>query len=277
MKLKWGYEISNEDRKRIEKDLFTDKVYIKLNENEPYFADNEKILEGFSDLDDLYRCGVAFAYISKKTLSNNKNKRTSLKCKPIGFPTKNEESKNERLVFQRCHLIGHQLFVKKNDKDNNKGANLKRIFTGTRFMNNVMFYYEKKIAKHVDNPENHVLYRVTPYFEGDNKLVYGVQMEAMFFNRIGKEDKNSSFNIFVYNKQPCVKINYETGKVLLEKMSNEEPNYVIDKKKNKYHIKGCASIWDFDQDRTSDSLKKSEVLKEGIYHPCGICDLGIKE
>lgn len=88
MKLKWGYEINNEDRERIEKDLFTDKVYIKLNENEPYFTDNEKILEGFSDLDDLHRCGVAFAYISKKTLSNNKNKRARLKCKPTGFPTK---------------------------------------------------------------------------------------------------------------------------------------------------------------------------------------------
>lgn len=203
----WEYEISEQDRELIEKNskLFV----IKLNENRPAFTvDDEKQLEGrdyyFSELDER-RCGVAFAHIKNNTLfnphnrSNSPDQRPKIRSKPSGFPESKEENNvNGRLIFQRCHLIGYQLLKKRDDKGK-ENANLKKIFTGTRFMNNVMLYYEKKIYEYVHKTEKHVLYRVTPYFKDSDKLVYGVQMEAMFINESGNEDKKSSFNVFVYN------------------------------------------------------------------------------
>lgn len=259
------------------------KFVIVLNDNKPAFTDEEKRQierEGyhFSDIDER-RCGMAFACISKTTLTNprdSRDKRPKIHSKPSGFPESKEENTiNEKLIFQRCHLIGYQLYKLRNDKGC-ENANLKGIFTGTRFMNNVMFYYEQIIYKYVDKSEKHVLYRVTPYFKGNNKLVYGVQMEAMFINESGNEDIKSSFNVFVYNKQPYIGFNYETGKDLSDKMFDMEYNYVIDKEKRKFHIDGCASIWNFADDRKEIIQgKRAELIQK--YHPCGICDLEIKK
>lgn len=262
------------------------KFVIKLNDNIPAFKDDEKKLEGnftpFSTLDER-RCGVAFACISNNTLfaSNDSDKRPKIHSKPSGFPeSKKYNTVNNRLIFQRCHLIGYNLFKKSNDKGE-ENANLKKIFTGTRFMNNVMYYYEKKIYEYVYKTKKYVLYRVTPYFKYNDqlgkydKLLSGVQMEAMFINENGNEDIDLSFNVFVYNKQPYIEFDYETGKDLSYKMPDMKCNYVIDKKKRKFHIKGCASVWDFDNDRIDDSLEKTRKdLINDDYHPCGICDPG---
>lgn len=293
MRLEYTYKISSENKATIQGHIDSkehkepDKFVIELNDNVPAFTDDDKKqLEGrdyyFSELDE-GRCGVAFACIRNDTLSNPHNranspdKRPKIHSKPSGFPeSKEENTVNERLVFQRCHLIGYNLFKKRNDKGK-ENANLKKIFTGTRFMNNVMFYYEKKIYEYVYETENHVLYRVTPYFKDSDKLdklVYGVQMEAMFIDESGNEDIDSSFNVFAYNKQPYIEFNYETGKDLSNKMSDMECNYVIDKKKRKFHIKGCASVWDFDNDRKVDFPGKRKDLIQNGYHSCAICDPG---
>ena len=106
---------------------------------------------------------MAFARISKNTLSSKSDKRPKMHCKPSGFPASKEENTvNGKLIFQRCHLIGFRLFKIRGDKDEN--ANLKKVFTGTRFMNNVMFYYEQRIYKYVYHTKKSVLYRVTPKF-----------------------------------------------------------------------------------------------------------------
>ena len=99
-------------------------------------------------------------------------------------------------------------------------------------------------------------------------------MEAKFINESGYKDINSSFNVFVYNKQPYIEFDYETGKNLSYKISDLKYNYVVDKKKRKFHIKGCASIWDFDNDRIISFPEKTreDLIQDG-YLPCGICEL----
>ena len=282
----WEYEISDEDKDFIEKE--SKSFFIELNENRPYFKEDYKKQLGvrdyyFSEVVER-RCGVAFACIRNDTLSKPLNrlnspdgsdKRAKIYSKPSGFPkSKEDNTVNERLIFHRCHLVGYNLFKIRDDKGK-ENSNLKKIFTGTRFMNNVMFYYEKKIYEYVCESANCVIYRVTPYFKYNFKLVSGVQMEAMFINESGNEDIDLSFNVFVYNKKPYIEFDYETGKDLSYKMPDMECNYVIDKEKRKFHINGCASVLDFDNDRIDHFPKKTrkDLIDEG-YCPCGICDPG---
>ena len=144
----WEYEISDEDKEFIEKN--SKSIDIKLNGNRPYFIEDYKNQLGgnnyyFSEVNER-RCGVAFAWIKSDTISNPYNrsnsldKRHQIHSKPSGFPElKEDNTVNDRLIFQRCHLIGYNLYKIRNDKGE-ENANLKKIFTGTRFMNNVMFY-----------------------------------------------------------------------------------------------------------------------------------------
>lgn len=276
----WEYEISDKDKDFIKDN--SKSFAIELNESRPYFTQEDIEQLGredyyFSEVVER-RCGVAFACITNNTLiTDGSDKRPKIHSKPSGFP---DNTVNERLIFQRCHLIGYNLFKIRYDKGK-ENANLKKIFTGTRFMNNVMFYYEQKIHEYVHKTEKHVLYRVTPYFKNDkldhyDKLVSGVQMEAMFINESGNEDIKLSFNVFVYNKQPFFELDYKTGENLLYKRPDMECDYVVDKKKRKFHVNGCTSILDFDDDRDDDridhSLKmtRKDLMGDG-YRPCGIC------
>lgn len=279
MRLKRKYEINSEDINYIKEHDNPDEFVIKLNENIPYLVDDDKKqLEGnvnpFSDLDNLNRCGVAFACISNETLSNGQGDRSSIKSKPTGFFSKNKNFINGKYIFQRCHLIGHQLLKKENDKKNNENVNKINLFIGTRLMNHEMLYFENLVVNYVRDTGNHVLYRVTPYFEGDNKLVYGVQMEAKSIN-----DKNTNgllFNVFVYNKQPCIKFEYETGiifidksKDLSKKMLKTERKYIINEKNKRFHLENCASVYDIKS--MKEVTKKGEDLIQEKYCPCGIC------
>lgn len=271
--------ISSEDRDYIKEHDNPDKFFIKLNENIPYLVDDDKKqLEGnvnpFSDLDNLNRCGVAFACISNQTLSEGQVNRPSVKSKPTGFFSQKENFINSKYIFQRCHLIGHQLLQKKNDKRSNENANKINLFIGTRLMNHEMLYFENLVADYVRETGNHVLYRVTPYFEGDNKLAYGVQMEAKSINN--KDTKDLLFNIFVYNKQPCIKFKYETGEIftdesknLSKKMLKTERKYVINEKNKRFHIENCASIYYIKS--MKEVSKKGEELIQEKNCPCGIC------
>lgn len=268
--------ISEEDLGRINKYRDADIPFIYLNKNQPIFIDDdekqlEENFEPFSNSDER-RCGVEFACISNNTLfyPDNPDKRPKIHSKPSGFPeSKEDNTVNDRLIFQRCHLIGYNLYKIRNDKGE-ENANLKKIFTGTRFMNNVMYYYEKKVYDYVYKTENNVLYRVTPYFKESEKhkldiLVSGVQMEAMFINENGNEDIDLSFNVFVYNMQPYIEFDYETGKDLSYKKPDIKCNYAIDKKKRKFHINGCASVWDFDNDRMDSISEKTRKDKKRPY------------
>lgn len=178
---------------------YTNEPYVVLNNNQPEFDENDyttEVFEKYSDLDDWERCGIAFANVCRETMPTEE--REPLDTKPTGWE---QEKYNGEYLYNRCHLIGHQLAA---ENDNEKN-----LITGTRYMNvEGMLPFENMVAKYIEETGNHVLYRVTPIFEGENLLASGVQMEAY-----SVEDNGAGicFNVYVYNVQPGVIIDYSTG------------------------------------------------------------------
>lgn len=182
---------------------YTDKIYIEINNNMPYFEESEYTTESFekySELDELGRCGVAYANISKEIMPPEGDERGSISSvKPTGW----EQVKYDgEYLYNRCHLIGYQLA----DED----ANELNLITGTRYFNvNGMLPFENQVANYIkENENNHVLYRVTPIFKEDNLLASGVEIEAYSVEDNGQ---GVCFNVFVYNVQPGITIDYKTG------------------------------------------------------------------
>lgn len=182
---------------------YTDKIYININNNVPYFEESDYTIESFeryTNLDSLGRCGVAFANISKETMPHEGDERGSISSvKPTGW----EQAKYDgEYLYNRCHLIGYQL--------SDENANELNLITGTRYFNvEGMLPFENKVADYInENVNNHVLYRVTPIFDGNNLLATGVEMEAYSVEDNGQ---GICFNVFVYNVQPGVTIDYATG------------------------------------------------------------------
>ena len=182
---------------------YTDKIYIEINNNMPYFEESEYTTESFekySELDELGRCGVAYANISKEIMPPEGDERGSISSvKPTGW----EQAKYDgEYLYNRCHLIGYQLA----DED----ANELNLITGTRYFNvNGMLPFENQVADYIkENENNHVLYRVTPIFKEDNLLASGVEIEAYSVEDNGQ---GVCFNVFVYNVQPGITIDYKTG------------------------------------------------------------------
>ena len=182
---------------------YSGQIYIKINNNKPYFTEEDYTTESFeeySKLDDKGRCGVAYANICKEIMPPDGDKRGDISSiKPTGWI---QRKYNGEYLYNRCHLIGHQL----SDED----ANELNLITGTRNFNvNGMLPFENKVADYIEkHKNNHVLYRVTPNFKGNNKLASGVEIEAYSVEDRGKE---ICFNVYVYNVQPGITINYKTG------------------------------------------------------------------
>ena len=187
---------------------YKDSPYVIINNNIPNFDENDYTAKGFekySELDKLGRCGVAFANICQETMPPKGDERGEISSvKPTGWEQKRY---NGEYLYNRCHLIGYQL----SDED----ANELNLITGTRYFNvSGMLPFENQVADYIkENENNHVLYRVTPIFEGDNLLATGVQMEAYSVEDNGK---GVCFNVFVYNVQPGVEIFYEIGESKLK-------------------------------------------------------------
>ena len=182
---------------------YKDSPYVIINNNIPNFDEKDyttKSFEHYSKLDSKGRCGVAFANISKETMPPKGDERGEISSvKPTGWEQKKYD---EQYLYNRCHLIGYQL----SDED----ANELNLITGTRYFNVTgMLPFENQVAEYVrENEHNHVLYRVTPIFEGNNLLASGVQMEAYSVEDNGE---GVCFNVFVYNVQPGIEIDYKTG------------------------------------------------------------------
>lgn len=180
------------------------KPYVVINNNLPNFKDedlNTKSFEKYSELDELGRCEVVFANIGIDTMPTEERESIG-QIKPTGWHTVKYDSVDGKYLYNRCHLIGYQLTA--------ENANEKNLITGTRYMNvEGMLPFENKVANYIEETGNHVLYRVTPIFKGNNLLASGVQIEAK-----SVEDKGEGilFNVYVYNNQPGIKIDYLTGK-----------------------------------------------------------------
>ncbi len=192
---------------------YSGQEYIEINNNIPYFNEQDyttTVFEKYSDLDEKGRCGIAFANICKEIMLPKDAERGEIGgVKPTGWVQKRYDNLiKDKYLYNRCHLIGWQLA--------GENANEKNLITGTRYLNTEgMLTFENKVAEYIDkNENNHVLYRVTPIFEGDNLLASGVQMEAW---SVEDEGKGLHFNVYCYNVQPGVIIEYATGENYEEK------------------------------------------------------------
>lgn len=177
--------------------------YVSINNGVPFFTDAELTTDAFerySELDAKGRCGVAYANVCREIMPTEKRGAIG-SVKPSGWQTAKYDFVDGKYLYNRCHLIGYQLSA--------ENANEKNLITGTRYMNvDGMLPFENMVADYVKETDNHVLYRVTPIFEGDNLLASGVLMEAKSVEDAGK---GILFCVYVYNVQPGVSINYATG------------------------------------------------------------------
>lgn len=182
---------------------YSGKPYIEINNNRPGFKKKEKIrksFERYSELDSLGRCGTAYANIGRD-LMPTKKRGSIRRIKPTGWHTVKYDIVDGKYLYNRCHMIGYQLTA---ENDNEKN-----LITGTRYMNvEGMLPFENMVSDYVKETNNHVLYRVTPVFEGKNLLAKGVQIEAY---SVEDKGKGICFNVFVYNVQPGINIDYATG------------------------------------------------------------------
>ena len=199
--LSYSYSFNSYDI--LEVPDYTDKYFVYINDNIPSFSESDLTVESFekySSKDFLDRCGVAYANIGIDLMPEGKRESIGM-VKPSGWQTVKYDFVDGKYLYNRCHLIGFQL--------SGENANPENLITCTRQMNTgLMLDYENKVAKYVKETKNHVLYRVTPIFEGTNLVVKGVQMEGLSVEDNGKGIK---FNVFIYNVQDGIEIDYKTG------------------------------------------------------------------
>jgi len=183
-------------------------AYVELEGGQPDFTGEDMTLEAFetySELDYLGRCGVAYANICPELMPTEERGNIG-NVKPTGWVTAKYDCVDGKYLYNRCHLIGFQLA--------GENANEKNLITGTRYLNVTgMLPFENDVADYVQRTDNHVLYRVTPVFAGAELVARGVQMEAYSVEDAGD---GVCFNVFVYNVQPGVGIDYATGESWLE-------------------------------------------------------------
>lgn len=200
------------------------KAYVAVNNNEPFFTDSDMTttaFENYSDLDSLGRCGVAYANICRDIMPTEERGKIGM-IKPSGWHTVKYDVIKDRYLYNRCHLIGYQLA--------GENANPKNLITGTRYLNvEGMLPFENLVADYVNNTGNHVLYRVTPMFSGSNLVANGVLIEAK-----SVEDNGGGilFNVYCYNVQPGVGINYENGDSWLDGTTPQKQSAQTDTPQN---------------------------------------------
>ena len=186
---------------------FSGEPYVVLSDNQPGFTQEEldqaaQGFEEYSPLDALGRCGTAWASVGMDTMPTQDRESIS-SVKPSGWQTAKYDTElvDGGYLYNRCHLIGFQL--------TGENANEENLITGTRYLNvEGMLPFENMVAEYIRRTDNHVLYRVTPIYEGDNLVASGVQMEA---ESVEDDGEGICFNIYAYNSQPDIEIDYETG------------------------------------------------------------------
>ena len=263
---------------------FSGEPYVVLNGNEPDFTDEEKTTESYehySDLDSLGRCGVAEANIGQDLMPTEKRGAIG-QVKPTGWHTVKYDQVEGKYLYNRCHLIGYQL--------TGENANERNLITGTRYMNvDGMLPFEDEVADYVKETDNHVMYRVTPIYSGDDLVASGVQMEA---KSVEDDGAGVTFNVYVYNVQPYIVINYETGEsyqteelatpegewapgteaeVTDKNVSNSSTTSKLNRNTNKFHKSTCSGVKDIKAENKEEYTgSRSDLIKEG-YEPCGRC------
>ncbi len=253
---------------------FIGEPYCVINGNVPELtvADaTEEYFEKYSPLDSLGRCGVAFACLGLETMPTEERGEIGW-VKPSGWKTAKYDCVDGKYLYNRCHLVGFQL--------SGENANERNLITGTRYMNvQGMLPFENMVADYIKETGNHVLYRITPVFEGNDLVARGVQMEAL---SVEDDGDGICFNVYCYNNQPGVKIDYATGDNEAfdddpalnygAQNSGAEFDYVLNTNSKKIHLPGCSeakSISDYNGEEYCGT--KDELLNRG-YSGCGQCN-----
>lgn len=277
---------------------FTNVAYVEINENEPFFEKEDMkttAFEKYSSLDQLGRCGVAYANICKELMPTKKRGKIG-SIKPTGWQLAKYEFVDGKYLYNRCHLIGFQLA--------GENANDKNLITGTRYLNiDGMLPFENLVADYVKQTNNHVLYRVTPIYEGDNLVASGVLMEA---KSVEDNGKGVSYCVFAFNNQPGVTIDYangangysenyqdeiqaaaQNGAVSVNvtnkqkpanadagtsQVTSDEVEYILNTNTHKFHTKTCRSVKTMKaENKQIVKENRGEIIAKG-YQPCKNCN-----
>lgn len=273
--------------------------YTEVNGNKPYFTEAElttQSFETYSELDSLGRCGVAYANVGQDLMPTEPRGEIGA-VKPTGWHLVKYDNVDGKYLYNRCHLIAYMLAA--------ENANPQNLITGTRYLNvQGMLPFETKVCDYVKNTGNHVLYRVTPIFDGDNLLADGVLMEAYSVEDAGE---GISFCVFAYNVQPGIGIDYATGDNWAEgsgtyqstvaSVAEETPvpqpetdtavqitpessapqesqgiTYVLNTNTKKFHYPTCSSVDDMkEKNKQIYTGSREEVINMG-YVPCKRCN-----
>ena len=278
---------------------FEGNPYVYVNDGEPTFTDEQRAAEPghehYGELDELGRCTTAFAMVGPETQPTEK--RGSIgEVRPSGWQMAKYDFVEGKYLFNRCHLLGYQL--------TGENANPQNLITGTRYLNiQGMLPFENAVADYVDATGNHVLMAVTPIFEGDELVARGVHMMA---ESVEDGGEGVAFNVFCYNVQPGVVIDYGTGESMLEEEATPLPDvsgaekapatasdgggeasekgatetdegkgvavYVLNTNSKKFHVPSCSSVDQMSPKNREDVEDTRENLIENGYDPCKRCN-----
>ena len=240
---------------------YSGEPYVVLNDNVPDFPEEDRTtvsFETYSELDELGRCGPAYANVGQDLMPTEK--RGSIgQVKPSGWQVAKYDCVDGKYLYNRCHLIGYQLTA--------ENANEKNLITGTRYLNVTgMLPFENLVADYVKETDHHVLYRVTPIFEGENLVASGVQMEAW---SVEDQGEGVEFNVYCYNVQPGITIDYATGASTLNSVEGAvEAHYVLNTNTRKFHLPSCSSVADIRSAYRQDYTGTRADLTAQGYAPC---------
>ena len=256
---------------------YSGKAYVELNGNIPEFTDEEKVTESYefySELDSLGRCGYTIACVGKDIMPTEDRESIS-SVKPSGWINKKYDTDlvDGGYIYNRCHLIGFQL--------TGENANKNNLITGTRYLNiEGMLPFENMVADYVKETGNHVMYRVTPVFVGDNLLASGVKIEGW---SVEDEGEGICFNVFAYNVQPGIVISYATGDNALAKDglpsvetdtdtdAAGEKTYILNTGTKKIHKPDCSSAKSTMEENKREYTGDIAEFEADGYSRCGIC------
>ena len=282
---------------------YSGNAYADINDDIPFFSEDELTAETFQEywpLDELGRCSGAFACIGPESLPTEPRENISM-IEPTGWHSVQYEGIDRGYLYNRCHLIGYQL--------TGQSANEKNLITGTRYMNvEGMLPFENSVEMYVEGTGNHVLYRVRPYYQGDDLVAAGVLMEAKSI-----EDPLVQFCAFCYNVQPGIEIDYATGDSRVKETASsdeilpivvdppseesksitrssengsiteieekdtpseepEEITYILNTNTKKFHQPYCSSVQDIkDKNKRETTQSREEIISQG-YQPCKRCN-----
>lgn len=242
--------------------------YVVLNDNIPNFSESELYQDSFekySELDKYGRCGVAYAMLGKELMPTGPRESIS-EIKPSGWKTAAyEDLITDVYLYNRSHLIAHSLA--------GENANPNNLITGTDYMNKQgMLFFEEKVLDYIRETGNHVLYRISPIFHGEELVARGVQMEAFSVEDMGE---GICFNVYVYNVQPGVEIDYKTGENWRDPAyyDDEETTgvYIINTSSGKFHLDGCDGAYNMSSKNKRVFEGSRQVLIDQGYEQCGNC------